>query len=280
MQGRLLRTVGSAGALALAAGLAGCPPPVTGSRCYVEDAFLICPHETARLNPTGEPRDVHWQVPLGAPPAGGWPAVLMFQGTLATAELTWSATPLYPLGGYYQTQVVQNLLDSGFAVLTPETHLGGLTFWDTNNPLIPDYYGSSDHFLVLAILDEIAAGRFGALDPTRLFATGISSGGYMTSRMAISYPGRFRALAVMAGSYATCIGPLCALGPIPADHPPTLFLHGALDPIVPIGTMYPYELALRQMGVPTRLAIDPLAFHEWTSVAPLEIVDWFEAYLP
>ncbi|HNH97010.1 MAG TPA: prolyl oligopeptidase family serine peptidase, partial [Microthrixaceae bacterium] len=203
---------------------------------------------------------------------------IMFQGTLATAALSWTASPLEPFGAYYQTQVVQGLLDNGFAVLTPETHLAGLTFWDTNNPLVPDYYQSNDHALMLTIFDRLADGTFGAVNPTRLFATGISSGGYMTSRMAVSYPGRFKALAIQSASYATCAGPLCSIGPIPADHPPTLFLHGNLDPVVPVGTMWAYAGALNAAGRPTRVVVDPLSLHRWIPQAPGEVVNWFRTY--
>jgi len=120
-----------------------------------------------------------------------------------------------------------------------------------------------------AILKEISNpdGMFGYLDYKRKFATGISSGGYMTSRMAVSYAGsfifsflffkkkknshfnslllnillgEFLSLAVAAGSYATCAGPLCVVPNLPLNHPPTLFLHGGLDPIVPQFTMETY----------------------------------------
>jgi hypothetical protein len=62
---------------------------------------------------------VHWQVPLGDPPASGWPVVLMFQGSLFSAELTWIATDDLPFGAFHQTRVVKALLDHGFAVITP-----------------------------------------------------------------------------------------------------------------------------------------------------------------
>ena len=192
--------------------------------------------------------------------------------------LSWPASPLEPFGAYYQTQVVQGLLDNGFAVLTPETHLAGLTFWDTNNPLVPDYYQSNDHALMLTIFDRLADGTFGAVNPARLFATGISSGGYMTSRMAVSYPGRFKALAIQSASYATCAGPLCSIGPIPTDHPPTLFLHGNLDPVVPVGTMWAYAGALNAAGRPTLVVVDPLSLHRWIPQAPGEVVNWFRTY--
>ena len=257
-----------------------CSPTPVGpsSRCNTNALVLTCPHNSTTLNAGGENRVVHWQVPRGTPPAAGWPVVIMFQGTMATAALTWAASPVEPFGAYYQTQVVQRLLDNGFAVLTPETHLAGLTFWDTNNPLVGDYYQSGDHALMLKIFDALAAGTFGAVDPTNLFATGISSGGYMTSRMAISYPGKFKALAIQSASYATCAGLLCVIGPIPADHPPTLFLHGALDPVVPIATMYAYNSALQSAGRTTRVVVEPLALHRWIPQAPGEVVAWFKAH--
>jgi poly(3-hydroxybutyrate) depolymerase len=267
-------------AVALATVATACSPaPVgPGSRCTTNAALLSCPKQTTALFAGGEWREVHHQVPRGVAPEGGWPTVIMFQGTLATAALTWSASPLAPFGAYHQTQTVQYLLDAGFAVLTPETHLGGLTFWDTNNVLVPDYLQSGDHALMLAMFDEIDAGTFGDLDGSRLFATGISSGGYMTSRMALAYPGKFRALAIQSASYATCAGILCDVGPVPDDHPPTLFLHGALDPVVPIFTMDAYRNKLAGQGVATRRVVDTFSLHEWIPQAPGEIRAWFAAY--
>lgn len=261
------------------AALACSPTPVgSSSRCRTDGIMLICPHSTRVLTAGGMAREVHHQVPRGTPPAAGWPVAIMFQGSVATAELTWSASPLYPLGGYHQTRTVQYLLDAGYAVLTPETHLGGVTFWDTNNVLIGNYYESYDHALMLEMFDEIDEGSFGDLDGSRLYATGISSGGYMTSRMALSYPGRFKALAIQSASYATCAGILCDVGPIPSDHAPTLFLHGALDPIVPIFTMDAYRNKLGSQGIETRRVVDPLSHHEWIPQAPDAIRAWFQRF--
>lgn len=252
-------------------------PAAPTSNCTTNAALLTCPRDTLLLEAGGMWREVHYRTPRGNAPAGGWPVVIMFQGTGATAALTWAASPLYPFGGYHQTQTVQFLLDAGFAVLTPETHLGGFTFWDTNNPLI-DYAASYDHKLMLKIFDAIDAGTFGDLDPTSLFATGISSGGYMTSRMALAYPGRFKALAIQSGSYATCAGILCDVGYIPEDHPPTLFLHGALDPVVPIITMDAYRNKAAAQGIPTKRVVDLLSLHEWIPQAPAEVRAWFLAH--
>lgn len=259
---------------------AACSPAPLGpnSRCSTNVAVLTCPKQTTVLTAGGMAREVHHQVPAGVPPAGGWPVVIMFQGSVASAALTWTASPLLPFGAYHQTRTVQHLLDGGYAVLTPETHLAGLTFWDTNNLLIPDYLASYDHALMLQMFDAIDDGRFGHLDSDRLYATGISSGGYMTSRMAVSYPGKFKALAIQSASYATCAGPICDVGVIPQDHPPTLFLHGALDPVVPIFTMDLYRNKVAAQGVPTKRVVDLLSFHEWIPQAPGEVLAWFNRY--
>lgn len=248
-----------------------------GSRCETTATTITCPKTTVELGPWQ--RDVHWQVPLGEPPAGGWPAVLMFQGSFFSAEVTWIATDDLPFGAYYQTWVVKRLLDAGYAVITPEAKLDGGTFWDTNVPPFSlNWESSEDHELMLLIFAGIEDGTFGPLDGERLFATGISSGGYMTSRMAVSYPGKFRALAIAAGSYATCSGPLCNVPDLDADHPPTLFLHGEIDLTVPLATAEEYHDKLLAAGVATKLVTQPGEGHAWIPQSPDEVPAWFDAH--
>ncbi|HTN99226.1 MAG TPA: hypothetical protein VL068_01020 [Microthrixaceae bacterium] len=272
-----LRLVAAACTLIMIGLTAACTPsPVAkDSSCRVNGIALVCPYRTTTMVAAGETRTVLWQVPRGTAPAGGWPVVIHFQGSVASPILSWTASPLEPFGAYTQTQVIQRLLDKGFAVLTPATHLAGVTFWDTNNPLVANYTDSNDHAFMKAIFAGIDAGTFGDTNPDRLYATGISSGGYMTSRMAISYPGKFRALAIQSASYATCLGPICDVGPIPEDHPPTLFLHGGIDPIVPLFTMDMYNNKLRAAGIETRRIVDPLALHRWIDESPSAVVNWF-----
>jgi dipeptidyl aminopeptidase/acylaminoacyl peptidase len=132
---------------------------------------------------------------------------------------------------------------------------------------------------MLDIFEAIEAGEFGDVDPDRLYAGGISSGGYMTSRMAVAYPGRFRALAILSASYCWCAGYTCYVpSDLPDDHPPTLFVHGRLDNTVPIWTMTPYEEGLSDGGTPTRLLIDEDAGHHWIEEAPAAILDWFQTH--
>ena len=62
--------------------------------------------------------------------------------------------------------------------------------------------GSDDDALTVAITAACTAGTFGGpCDVSRMSAIGFSSGAYMTSRMAFNYPGDFKALAVLSGSY-------------------------------------------------------------------------------
>lgn len=258
------------------------PARASASRC--QGSFsLTCERKTTTLlsGVTGTaPRQVHWQVPTGTAPAGGWPAVVMYSPSPYSAQLAWSATKLLPAGAYYETATIKTLLDAGYAVLTPESYLVGFTFWDTNVPGL-DYSVAPDRHFVEDILDEIGAGTFGPLDTDRLFATGMSSGGYMTSRMAVSHAGTFRALAIQSASYATCLGPICPVpGDLPDDHPPTLFLHGLIDPVIPIWTMYPYHDRLNAQGTPTRTVVEPLATHAFLPAAPGERVAWFRAHDP
>lgn len=250
-----------------------------GSRCTVTATMVSCPHETTALATTPA-RAVHYQVPLGAAPAAGFPVVVAFQGTSLPSELTWAGTTTDAYGLYYQALTVARLLDAGYAVITPDAAGAGTTYWDTNIPPYATAWTTApDHQVMLSLFAAIDAGDFGALDGTRLYAMGFSSGGYMTSRMAVSYAGRFRALAIVSGSYATCGGSVCLVpATLPADHPPTLFLHGALDTFVPLTTMQAYESRLHDQGVATRVVTEAAAGHQWIAAAPDEVAPWFATY--
>lgn len=260
----------------IAIGVGGCVPsddPPDSARCAQEGAVLTCAHQTTEVLA----RAVHWQVPLGDLPPGGWPAVILFHASFVPASLCWTGTAGDVLGSYEQTATIAHLLDAGFAVITPQAGAAG--HWDTNVPTYALAWElAPDHTFVLALLAAIEDGAFGAFDAGRLYATGISSGGYMTSRMAVSYPGRFRALAVCSGSYATCAGPLCAVPDLPDDHPPTLFVHGALDVVVPVYTMQRYHDALVAQGTATWPLIAPASGHRWLPQAVDGVPAWFAAH--
>ena len=205
--------------------------------------------------------------------------VLLFQGSIFGADTFWSAFDADLFGYMNQGLALAALLDGGFAVVTPEAHLEGWTAWDTNiPPWSTSWETSADHALMTSIFDALEAGTFGDVDLERMYAAGISSGGYMTSRMALSYPGRFRALVVHSGSWATCAGALCSVPRIlPADHPPTRFLHGADDDVVPPETAEAYFDRLIERGHEAEIVRVPGVAHAWIDGAGDQLVEWFRA---
>jgi len=251
------------------------PDPIDdgGSRCD-GDATLTCSSHAIVLGG----RTVTYEVPLGTPPANGWPAVVFYQGSFIPGSRAFSASQGASFGQYQLTSTVKALLDGGYAVIAPNALGDGMQYWQTNvPPYSTAWIGCADDLFVRQLLDAMTAATFGPLDDTRLYAMGISSGGFMTSRMAVSYAGTFRALAIASASYATC-GLTCTVPALPPDHPPTLFLHGANDTVVPVATMTPYRDALIGGGRTTNAIIDPAAGHEWVSQAVTAVPAWFDAH--
>ncbi|MCB9689152.1 MAG: dienelactone hydrolase family protein [Alphaproteobacteria bacterium] len=249
------------------------------SLCTWDVDHRSCPHDTVSL-PTGwGPRDVHVGRPAGTPPADGWPVAILFQGSFFNAAWMWDATPTTAFGGWYQTELIGRLLDAGYVVLTPEALFDGATYWTTNVPPYSLAWSTSpDDALMQALFAAIDDGTLRDVDPERLYAGGISSGGYMSSRMAEAYPGRFRALAVHSASWCTCSGGLCVVPALPGDHPPTLFLHGEQDPLAPLWAMERYAEQMDAQGLEHRVVTDPALGHTWLPVSPHEVVAWFDGH--
>jgi poly(3-hydroxybutyrate) depolymerase len=242
--------------------------PAGQSRCQVTSTSNRCSHTVSTVG--GRP--VYWQVPMGPAPAKGWPAVVVFQASTATPGMTWDGDAGAPLGAFNFMKMQALLLDNGFAVIAPTADNNG-GWWDTN---FPNYEVSGDATFIPTFLAAIASGTFGTIDAAKLYAAGWSSGGFMTSRMAISYPGHFAALAIHSGGYATCTtvcpGPIPAL---PANHPPTLLLHGALDVAVPVAVARSYFDALTANGTEAEIVVNPNTMHDFLPVAPEEFACWF-----
>jgi dipeptidyl aminopeptidase/acylaminoacyl peptidase len=263
-----------------AAGGAGSSDPdasATGSRassaCVVDASGATCEHMVTTVSG----RTVAYASPHGVAPAAGWPAVLYFQGSFVAGDTAFAAVPGAQFGMYQLTLTIKSLLDRGYAVVAPDA--SGSSVWETNvPPYAQSWSGSSDDVFMEALFAAMASGTLGRIDPARLYAMGISSGGFMTSRMAVSYAGRFRALADHSGSYATC-STLCNVPtPLPSDHPPILFLRGEQDMLVPGSSVTPYLDALVAEGHEARLVTDPAAGHEWLAAGVTAIPAWFDAH--
>ena len=244
--------------------------------CEVDASRIACVRRTSVLDVDGVERAVHFQWPSTEPPAGGFPTVLLFQGSASPAGLAWVGERSGAFGAYWQADVIRALLAAGFAVITPEASFGGAGAWNTNvAPWNVAWEASPDHALMLALFDAIEGGELGELDADSLYAAGLSSGGYMSSRVAVAYEGRFRRIAIASGSYATCAGSFCAVPTLDATHPPTLFLHGALDLVVPPSTMRLYADELSRRGVEHEVVVDPAVDHAWIPASAERVVSFF-----
>lgn len=244
----------------------------TPSRCAVDAIGITCAHQVATVGG----RTVTYAVPNGAAPAAGWPTVIYFHGSFVAGDEAFAAAKTAKFGLYQLTATIKALLDRGYAVLAPNALAGAV--WQSNVPPAAQLWkGCSDDRFMTDLFAATNAGTFGKLDAAHLYAMGISSGGFMTSRMAVSYPGKFRALADHSGSYATC-STLCSVPALPADHPPTLLLRGETDPLVPASSVQPYLDALLEAGHEAKLVTDPAAGHEWLTLGITAIPDWFDAH--
>jgi len=257
----------------------------SASPCSERKPFLLvpgkisCSHQSAWVASGAlSTRKVIYQVPAGTPPAGGWPVVMFYQGSFFALDSFVYYSNEWAGKLYNEGKTIKTLLDHGYAVIAPSAPAD--LFWQTNIPGLSGalYETSTDFTFITNLLEGVRQGRFGPLNAQRQYATGISSGGYNTSRMAVSFPGKFKALAIQSGSYATCSGPLCVVPELPADHPPTTFLHGFIDTVVPWWSMDLYYDRLLHQGIETSRYTEPLGNHEWFSASPGIILNWFNAH--
>ena len=259
---------------------------MAASPCSERKPFLLipgkisCSHQSTWVASSDiSTRKVIYQVPAGTPPAGGWPVVYFYQGSFFALDSFVYYSNAWAGKLYNEGKTIKKLLDNGYAVIAPSAPAD--LFWHTNIPGLSGalYPTSTDYTFINNIIQGVRDGRFGPLNPNRQYATGISSGGYNTSRMAVSFPGKFKALAIQSGSYASCSGPLCVVpDTLPADHPPTTFIHGFIDTIVPWWSMDMYYDRLLHQGIETARYTEPLGNHEWFDASPGIILAWFNAH--
>ncbi len=241
------------------------------------------------------PRHVRWQVPEGTPPAGGWPVAFFYNGTTSTGTNPFQGNVTDEFGQVFSPQILHELLDDPngtgkkYAVFAPEPPASAvlLQFWHTNS--VFPYSASCDASFLPDIFNEITGGSYGSASQynmSKRYAYGISSGGYNTSRMAVTFNSgsangnTWKALAIISASYATCTGPACTYIPtLPSNHPPTKFWHGTGDYTVPLITAELYHNALISAGKTSVMHIHN-GGHELnaTQLGASGVKAWFDAY--
>jgi len=124
---------------------------------------------------------------------------------------------------------------------------------------------------LIALLDEVQSKY--AVDPDRVYLTGLSMGGFGTWGLACAHPERFAAVA-----------PICGGGQrYRADrlrNVPVWAFHGAKDPVVPLAESQTMVDAVNRTGGQAKLTVYPEAQHDsWTATYDnAELYDWLLSY--
>lgn len=114
---------------------------------------------------------------------------------------------------------------NGFVVAYPD---GYSNSWaDGRGMTDAEVAGVDDVAFLSALIDDVAART--AIDPRRVYVTGISNGGMMSLRLACQLSNRITAAAPVAANMPTNLPANCA----PARAVPVMFVHGDLDPLMP-----------------------------------------------
>ena len=177
--------------------------------------------------------------PASALPGGDAPGELMFGGLPRTYQVHVPAGLDHPAGlvinlhGAGATGSGQAALTNydavadqhGFVVAYPD----GIDFsWaDGRGASIPDRQGVDDVGFLVALADRLSHDY--GIDPGRVFATGMSAGAFMATRLACERADVVSAIAPVAGTLGTAFP--CA----PSRPVSVMEVHGSADPVVPFG---------------------------------------------
>ena len=201
--------VGLAGSL----GLAGClGPRAAGTADPAAAAHPRPGDERVTLEVGGRRRDYVLHVPAGLP-AGPRPLVLELHGGGGTG------------GNIERLTGLQAETDArGWLVARPD---GVERQWNDGRPEVRA--GVDDVAFLSAVIDDVATRT--ALDPTRVYATGISNGALMSGRLACELADRIAAVGQVAGTQGVEAAARCA----PSRPVSVLVISGTADPLVPYG---------------------------------------------
>lgn len=157
------------------------------------------------------------------------PLLFNFHGFTSTA-----------LAQYVYSELFQTAEAEGFILVTPQGTLNndGVPFWNTGAGA-PDDVSFVDQLLT-SLQSQLC------IDPTRVFSTGLSNGGFLSSRLGCDLSDRIAAIAPVGGTafYGSC----------DARAVPVIAFHGTADNVVPLGpienTAVPGWAAHNNCGAP------------------------------
>ena len=144
-----------------------------------------------------------------------------------------------------------------FLILAPQ-HPEKRKFWNTR--------------AVIHLLDHVIEEH--QVDPNRIYLTGLSRGGSAAWELAVQYPDKFAAMAVVCG-----MAPVPYADWIDRDMPIWVF-HGEQDPVIPVEESENMVARLKKMGYDVRFTKYPDVGHDsWTRAYENdELYTWFVKY--
>jgi polyhydroxybutyrate depolymerase len=170
--------------------------------------------KTVNLSVDGYDRSFILYLPLGWNNAGKMPMVYVIHGGSGTPE------------GMIRIADFRAIADREKVVLVYPS--GIEKNWNDGRPTTPNQMGVNDVGFFNRVCDYMIANH--PVDGARIYATGISNGGFMSSRLGCELGNRIAAIAVVAATMeALTISPACN----PARPVPALYIHGTTDPLVP-----------------------------------------------
>ena len=169
---------------------------------------------TVNLTVDGNPRSFIVYLPTGYNNAGKMPLIFAIHGGSGTPE------------GMINIANFKTIADRDKLVLVYPA--GIQKNWNDGRPTTPNQLGINDVSFFNQLCDYMINNY--SVDGTKIYATGISNGGFMSSRLGCELSNRIAAIAVDAATIeATTIAPNCNPGrPVPA-----IYIHGTSDPLVP-----------------------------------------------
>jgi len=129
-----------------------------------------------------------------------------------------------------------------------------------------DKYGVDDVKFISQLIDKLASEHH--VDRSRVYATGMSNGGFMSARLACELSNKIAAVAIVAASISTKVSAACQ----PAKPVSVLIFQGTDDPLVPFaggvlghngerGLVLSHELAVRRWATLDHCAATPSTQH-------------------